>query len=234
MKPTRSESSEGAAGSFLAHLPKRTFFYRSVCMTVRSRHLSRQSERVVTSYRGRSRGQVGVVRETTEGTKRLNFTGRLVVTGEVDGRSRVIRDDHVSGNLWTELWAIKSDDPMAETPPIPVGVHTPGPELLCWRMFDIPTDAQIRAATQREAGTDVSFEAGAATFSQVGDDLFHKTETVDLVFMLEGDITLKHDDGEISLEPGDCIVQRGANHAWRNKGDKPGKLLVVMISKTLT
>jgi hypothetical protein len=40
--------------------------------------------------------------------------------------------------------------------------------------------------------------------------------------MLEGDIPLKHDDGEVNLKPGDCVVQRGANHAWRNSGDTPG------------
>ena len=35
--------------------------------------------------------------------------------------------------------------------------------------------------------------------------------------------------GEVLLRPGDCIVQRGTSHAWKNKGNKPCLLAAVLI-----
>ena len=37
------------------------------------------------------------------------------------------------------------------------------------------------------------------------------------------------EEGETLLKPGDCIVQRGTNHAWVNKGDKPCMLMAILI-----
>jgi mannose-6-phosphate isomerase-like protein (cupin superfamily) len=38
------------------------------------------------------------------------------------------------------------------------------------------------------------------------------------------------EDGEVLLQPGDCVVQRGTNHAWRNTNATPVKLLGVMTA----
>ena len=45
-----------------------------------------------------------------------------------------------------------------------------------------------------------------------------------------GDLTLRLDDGEVLLHPGDCVVRRATRHAWRNLNDTPVRLLVVMAS----
>jgi len=34
----------------------------------------------------------------------------------------------------------------------------------------------------------------------------------------------------VQLKPGDCIVQRGTRHAWRNRSDGPVKMMAVMVS----
>jgi quercetin dioxygenase-like cupin family protein len=45
--------------------------------------------------------------------------------------------------------------------------------------------------------------------------------------LLEGRLTLKLDDGEVKLSPGDVVVQRDTNHAWR-AGDQPARCFVVI------
>ena len=43
------------------------------------------------------------------------------------------------------------------------------------------------------------------------------------------DEELELDDGSTVLQPGDCVVQRETNHAWRNHNDHPVRLLVVVV-----
>jgi mannose-6-phosphate isomerase-like protein (cupin superfamily) len=47
----------------------------------------------------------------------------------------------------------------------------------------------------------------------------HRTRTIDYGVVLSGRITVRMEDGSSSsLEPGDCFVQIGARHEWRNPG----------------
>jgi len=57
----------------------------------------------------------------------------------------------------------------------------------------------------------------------------HKTETIDYIILLQGDVTLILDEEEIDLKPFDVVVQRGTNHAWVNNGDEPALLIAVLI-----
>ncbi len=50
--------------------------------------------------------------------------------------------------------------------------------------------------------------------------VMHRTQTLDYVVMLEGELVLLLDDSEVSLQEGDVVVQRGTNHAWENRSDK--------------
>jgi uncharacterized cupin superfamily protein len=70
----------------------------------------------------------------------------------------------------------------------------------------------------------------AATMEGIQADGFHTTQTVDYVMVLEGEIALELDTGEVTLRPGDCVVQRGTRHAWRNRSGKPVKMMAVMLS----
>jgi len=51
-----------------------------------------------------------------------------------------------------------------------------------------------------------------------------KTRTLDLCLILEGEITLVLDKEEVHLSAGDTVVQRGTNHAWSNRSDKPCRI----------
>jgi mannose-6-phosphate isomerase-like protein (cupin superfamily) len=58
----------------------------------------------------------------------------------------------------------------------------------------------------------------------------HMTDTVDYGIVLSGEIWLELDDGaKVHLKPGDCVVQNGTHHAWRNRGSVPCLMAFVMI-----
>ena len=62
----------------------------------------------------------------------------------------------------------------------------------------------------------------------------HRTETVDVGVVLEGETWLLLDDGsETKVGVGDAVVQRGTNHAWANRSDQPVRMLFVMIDGTI-
>jgi uncharacterized cupin superfamily protein len=48
-----------------------------------------------------------------------------------------------------------------------------------------------------------------------------RTRTFDFCYVLEGEITLVLDTEEVHLKEGDTVIQRGTNHAWSNRSDKP-------------
>src|SRR5882672_4058481 len=58
----------------------------------------------------------------------------------------------------------------------------------------------------------------------------HKTCTVDYCIVLSGEIWAVLDEGEVLLRAGDCLVQRGTNHAWSNRTDKPCVIAFVLIA----
>jgi uncharacterized cupin superfamily protein len=63
----------------------------------------------------------------------------------------------------------------------------------------------------------------------------HRTETVDVGVVLEGETWLLLDDGsETLVRAGDAVVQRGTMHAWVNRSDRPNRMLFVMIDGSLT
>ena len=70
----------------------------------------------------------------------------------------------------------------------------------------------------------------ASTFGQNQRHPFmHRTETVDYAVVLSGEITMLLDDQDVVLREGDVVIQRGTNHAWSNRSDKPALMLYVLI-----
>ena len=57
----------------------------------------------------------------------------------------------------------------------------------------------------------------------------HRTETIDYVIVLEGEIEMDMDTSTVKLKAGDVMVQRGTNHAWANRSDKRARVAFVLI-----
>ncbi|MEI9965943.1 MAG: cupin domain-containing protein [Caulobacteraceae bacterium] len=54
--------------------------------------------------------------------------------------------------------------------------------------------------------------------------VMHRTKTLDYVVVIEGEVVLVLDDSEVVLKKSDVVVQRGTNHAWENRSDKPARM----------
>ena len=57
----------------------------------------------------------------------------------------------------------------------------------------------------------------------------HRTETIDYIAVLSGEIAMDLDEGSVTLRAGDVMVQRGTNHAWVNRGSAPARLAIVLL-----
>jgi quercetin dioxygenase-like cupin family protein len=92
-----------------------------------------------------------------------------------------------------------------------------------------PTDRPVRTPPPAN-GVMVRFPEMAPG----GASPMHRTETVDVGVVLEGETWLLLDDGsETRMGPGDAVVQRGTNHAWANRSDRPVRMVFVLIDGTI-
>ena len=57
----------------------------------------------------------------------------------------------------------------------------------------------------------------------------HRTDTVDYVIVLSGEIEMRLDDSSVRLKAGDVVVQRGTNHAWVNVGTASARVAFVLV-----
>ncbi|MGE0747084.1 MAG: cupin domain-containing protein [Rhodospirillales bacterium] len=57
----------------------------------------------------------------------------------------------------------------------------------------------------------------------------HRTETVDYVIVMSGEMDMVLETGTVHLNPGDVIVQRGTLHNWVNNGTEPCRIAAILI-----
>lgn len=145
------------------------------------------------------------------------MTVRRIVTEERDGRSRVVIDGTAPRTWCDEMWMSTVDQPDGVDPGGRPNPLSPPPGGTFFRMVDLPPDAVMRA------------RLAESTTEGIDPEGFHRTPTLDYVYVLDGPVELVLDEGSVVVEPGDCVVQRGTNHAWRNHGETPIRLLTVMV-----
>lgn len=172
---------------------------------------------------------------------------RRVVTGhDKSGKAVILSDGAVPvvhsnpmrpGQLSYEVWKTSAMPiPLPADEPEPTGgkrqLH-PVANGTVFRISEVPPESDaIRNLTPEAARA--AFAASnaeeASTWGRGGrHPLMHRTETVDYAVVLEGEITLLLDEGEVMLKAGDVVIQRGTNHAWRNHTSKPTRMLYVLM-----
>jgi quercetin dioxygenase-like cupin family protein len=57
----------------------------------------------------------------------------------------------------------------------------------------------------------------------------HRTETLDYVIVLSGELEMQMDNSTVNLKAGDVVVQRGTNHSWSNKSAQPARIGIVLV-----
>jgi quercetin dioxygenase-like cupin family protein len=148
----------------------------------------------------------------------MSAVPRRIVTGhDAEGRSVVLSDAPTPRTLdigsaaFHEMWI---------TDTVPAAIAASEPE---------PTDRPVRTPAPA-GGVLVRFTEMAPG----AEAPMHRTETVDVGVVLDGETWLLLDDGsETRVGPGDAVVQRGTNHAWANRSDRPVRMVFVMIDGTI-
>jgi quercetin dioxygenase-like cupin family protein len=57
----------------------------------------------------------------------------------------------------------------------------------------------------------------------------HRTDSIDYIVIMSGEIDMELDDTLVHLKAGDVMVQRGTIHNWVNRGTAPCVLAVILI-----
>ena len=148
-----------------------------------------------------------------------------------DGPAGAIFPQTGRGLTFHELWV--SDGPLASNEGTvdagarPVSHHPPHGGTV-FRLVEFLPDEE-----QKPAEAHADFEAMGAGHLQVDnadDASMHRNESVDYNVILSGEIYAKTDTGELLLQAGDVLIQRGTAHAWHNRSDQPCVFASVMVS----
>jgi len=150
-----------------------------------------------------------------------------VVTGrDKKGNPAIIRKGtsptviHAGKYTTTELWVNDPAKPFADgEPTVSEWSLEPPAGGACFRIVEIaPGDAD--GAVE---------DAGDSDHSAFQDE--HHTDTLDFVAVLSGEVTLVVGGSEVTLRPGDSVIQQpGIPHNWQNRSAEPGVLVGVLIS----
>jgi quercetin dioxygenase-like cupin family protein len=57
----------------------------------------------------------------------------------------------------------------------------------------------------------------------------HRTDSIDYIVVISGEIDMELDDSVVRLKAGDVMVQRGTIHNWVNRGAAPCVLAVILV-----
>jgi len=169
---------------------------------------------------------------------------RRIVTGhDARGRSVIVSDgpsphvltlpgrtDFALTNLWVTDSAPASNAGNADAAARPVVLEPPHRGAI-FRVVEFPPDQAAGSFDRKAAfaamGADHAMHPSASRHPGM-----HKTDTVDFALVLSGEIWALMDEGETLMRAGDTLVQRGTNHAWSNRSDRPSLVAFILISAT--
>jgi mannose-6-phosphate isomerase-like protein (cupin superfamily) len=167
---------------------------------------------------------------------------RRVVTGQrADGRSVFVSDQQVEpvaigGLEFHRLWG---SDALVHLPTDGTDaqprLYFPPAGGFRFAFFSLPPASAPRPSPANVITEMQAKLPGLADVLERDNPGMHTTDTVDFDVVISGEVWLELDDGaEVRLGPGDCVVQNGTRHAWRNKSDKPCLIAVALVGAQRT
>jgi hypothetical protein len=171
---------------------------------------------------------------------------RRIVTGHDERGTAVVSTDAAAptvishpqrpGYYLTQLWATSDTPASVDNGPDPTLqplALAPPRNGTVVRIIEFPPEpASLRnfdAAGARAAFASIGGE-GASTFAKdAPHPMMHRTASVDYGIVLSGEIHLVLDKSEVLAREGDVIIQRGTNHAWSNRSDRPCRMAFILI-----
>ena len=166
---------------------------------------------------------------------------RRVLTGhDAEGRSTIIADGFAanmkempagSGLAVTELWetSVPADNAGRQDAGNRNVRLEPPQNGTLFRIVEFPPDSQWQNRPDARDWAK-ALDATHAPDRSSSDPMMHKTNTVDYIVVLKGEIYAILDKGETLLKPGDVFIQRGTNHSWSVRGSEPCVIGVVLVN----
>jgi quercetin dioxygenase-like cupin family protein len=156
-----------------------------------------------------------------------------------DVTSKVVNIDSNPGLTFYENYITEGVPELTGLEPDPMLKGTrdfPGPGGTLFRLISYPPkrpegykpppgvtfESALQELTDKVPGMGTHFDRSAPGF--------HTTDTIDYGVVVRGEMTLELDDGQkVHLRQGDCIVQNGTRHRWRNPGTEPCLMAFVSV-----
>ena len=156
-----------------------------------------------------------------------------------DVTPKVVAIDSNPGLTFHELYMTEGVPGLTGLEPDPMLQGTkafPGPGGTMFRLISYPPkrpegykpppgvtfESALRELSEKVPGMGDHFERNAPGM--------HTTDTIDYGIVVRGEMTLELDDGQkVYLRQGDCIVQNGTRHRWRNPLPEPCLMAFISI-----
>lgn len=99
-----------------------------------------------------------------------------------------------------------------------------------WSTPEVPANLNDDSDGTRGPGDEGGSMIRVVDFLPGRKSRMHRSWSIDYAIVLDGEIELQLDGGEVEhLETGDIVVQRGTSHLWRNPGTEPCRVVFVLI-----
>src|SRR3954447_12576108 len=156
-----------------------------------------------------------------------------------DVTSKVVEIDSNPGLTFYEMYMTEGMPRLTRLEPDPMLGGTkafPGPGGTMFRLISYPPqrpegykpppgvtfESALKEMSDKVPGMGDHFERGAPGM--------HTSDTIDYCVVVRGEMTVELDDGaKVHLRQGDCIVQNGTRHRWRNPLPEPCLMAFVSI-----
>jgi hypothetical protein len=159
---------------------------------------------------------------------------RFVTAENTDGTAHVqmdvpVPDTDTVGSPAMVLWGWDA------MPTLPIGPDQIGPEHTDRALFPPTGGASVNLVVFPPAGEEMGSAAeedvaNAGMVNEGGGNM-HRTDTIDFLFVLEGEVVLLHPGAdELTLRAGDFFVQNGAIHEWQNRRPEPCVMACLVLS----
>jgi quercetin dioxygenase-like cupin family protein len=140
----------------------------------------------------------------------------------------------VTGHALPGVSTILADERIAGTPIGHAGEPVSKAVTYAWSTIGMPCPVAIGPIEPPEVTTFVpsanGSTAGFLDFAPGATSIMHRTETLDYIFLIHGELELEMSDGSITaIRPGMVVIQRGAAHRWTNRRSFPARLAFVAL-----
>lgn len=171
---------------------------------------------------------------------------RQVITGHDTNNKAIVLAERdvvavepalVPGLKNADLWSTEGARSVPHQGEFPgVASYFPDTHGSVFRMIEFPP------MTENTDGFDLSEDALADTNEKMPNALehfeldapgMHTTDSIDYGIVMKGEIHLELDDGkEYLLKTGDCVIQNGTRHAWRNRSGQATLMAFILLGAT--